>query len=363
MKVLFLSCESSGKHTQSAYCHRLESLRNALGRQGIQTDFLSLRDQPVGRPILAQPLSLPFMRQKMSDCDFIHAGGNAAFAAVFSKPYTRARVIHDVHGDALSEAQLEHSVRQGILSAYWVFQARVVNAMAYRHSDYFLVVSKPQQQRLMEERQVSSDRIALIRNGVDVKLFCQFPRSRNGSFLVGYAGGFQLWQGIDMLVKAVQLLPRNGLRLRIIGFESRHAAFRSSIAQLLGERAELVDRVSQLELISELAAADVLIIPRPNHPAVAMAFPTKFSEYLALGKPVIVCDIDETSQLVREHRCGLVSKPDPASLAETIRAAAHLSPDELNLMGQNARRLAEREFSWEQIGREYAEQLVRWSAQ
>jgi glycosyltransferase involved in cell wall biosynthesis len=180
---------------------------------------------------------------------------------------------------------------------------------------------------------------------------------------VGYAGGFQLWQGIDMLVKAVQLLPRNGLRLRIIGFESRHAAFRSSIAQLLGERAELVDRVSQLELISELAAADVLIIPRPNHPAVAMAFPTKFSEYLALGKPVIVCDIDETSQLVREHRCGLVSKPDPASLAETIRAAAHLSPDELNLMGQNARRLAEREFSWEQIGREYAEQLVRWSAQ
>ncbi len=363
MRILFLSCESGIQQPRSAYSHRLEKLRCALEQHGVQTAFLSLREEPIGRPILAQPLNLPFVRRKLAKCDFIHAGGNAAFAAAFFKPFTRARLIHDVHGDALSEAHLEHSHRRNLLSAYWILQALTIEAMAYRHADYFLVVSKPQRERLMRESRISSDRIALIRNGVDLELFCQPPRNRNGSFVVSYAGGFQHWQGIDLLVKAAELLPTNGTRLKIIGFSDQHADIRSRIAQSLGEKAELVDRVTQRELISHLAAADALIIPRPSHPAVEVAFPTKFSEYLAVGKPVIVCDVDETSHLVQHHGCGLVSKPDPVSLAETIRAAAHLSQDELRRMGQNARRLAEREFSWDRIGRTYAEQLMRWSAQ
>jgi len=91
-------------------------------------------------------------------------------------------------------------------------------------------------------------------------------------------------------------------------------------------------------------------------------FPCKFSEYLALGRPIIVCDVDETARLVRQHHCGLVSEPSPAALAETIRAASNFTQVELNQMGQNARRLAEREFSWDDIGRKYADLLIEWGA-
>lgn len=362
MKVLFLSTQYGVDRSGTAYSHRLEKLRHVLRQRGIQTPFLSLRDQPVGRPILAQPLNLPLMGKKMADFDFIHAGGDAAYVAALWKPFTRARVIHDVHGDTLSEAQLKWTVRPSPRRACWLLQAMIVNAVAYRHADYFLVVSKPLKQRLVDERHLSAHRIGLIRNGVDLELFHPPPHNPTDGFIVCYAGGFQSWQAIDNLVSAFELLPKDHVRLKIIGFTEHHADLKSTIAGRLGERVELVDRVSQRELVSQLAAGHALIIPRFGHRSVEVALPTKFSEYLALGRPIIVCDVDETASLVRQHRCGLVSEPSPAALAETIRAVSHLTEAELSHMGRNARGLAEREFSWDEIGRKYADLLIKWGA-
>lgn len=360
MKVLFLSTEYGVERWNTAYTHRLRKLFFALQQLGIQTEFLSLREQPFGRPILAHPLNLPFIREKISNCDFIHAGGDAAYVAACWKPFTRARIIHDVHGDTLSEAQLNRSRFRSVLGAYWVVQALIVNAVAYRHADYFLVVSKPLKERLMNERHIPARKISLIRNGVDLQVFDQSPPKSRDFFDVCYAGGFQSWQGIENLLNAAELLPKNHVRLKIIGFTEQQSDLKASIADRLGEKMELVDRVPQKELVSQLAAADVLIIPRFRHRAVEVALPTKFAEYLALGKPVIVCDVDETAELVRKHHCGLVSEPRPTALAETIHRASKLSRVELNEMGKNARCLAEREFAWEHIGRKYGDLLAGW---
>jgi glycosyltransferase involved in cell wall biosynthesis len=362
MKVLFLSNEYGLMRAGSAYTHRLERLSCAIQEHGIQTDFLALRELPVGRPILAHPLNVPLIQRKLARYDFIHAGGNAAYTAVFLNLYARARVIHDVHGDTVSEAQLKREAGNNVGKTYRLIQAWVADSIAYRYADYFLAVSTPLQERLMREQHIPADKIGLVRNGVDLELFNQTSDVAEGGFTVGYAGGFQRWQGLDNLIAAFKLLSDDCVRLKFIGFTEQHAAVRAAIAGHLDGKVEMVDRVSQSELVSQLASVHVLIIPRPRHRAVEVAFPTKFAEYIALGKPVIVCDVDETARLVEQHHCGLVSKPNPAALAETIRAASRLDRAELVRMGRNARALAEREFSWEHIGRKYAELLFKWSA-
>jgi glycosyltransferase involved in cell wall biosynthesis len=364
MKVLFLSNEYGPNRSGSAYTHRLLKLTDALKRQNISADFISLREQRVGRPILAQAVNAPLLRKRVAGYDFVHAGGNAAYTAALLKPFTKARIIHDVHGDSVSEAQIKWAGGRNVRSAYELLQAHIADAFAYRFADYSLVVSRPLWKRIVRERHIRDETIGLVRNGVDLSLFRRPPMARRPGedLLVCYAGGFQQWQGVDNLVSAFELLHEEGVRLKIIGFTAQHAPLRAEIAARLGARAELLDKMPQDALISQLAAAHVLIIPRPRHRAVEVAFPTKFSEYLALGKPVIVCDVDETADLVREHNCGMVSAPNPAALAETIRAMSALEQPELEQMGQNARCLAEREFSWEQIGAQYVELLRKWSA-
>lgn len=363
MKVLFLSNEYGIQRSTSAYTHRLEKLRGFIQSLGIQADFLSLREQPVGKPILAQPLNLPVIRQKIAHYDFIHAGGDAAYVAAMLKPFTRARIIRDVHGDTLSEANLKWQTGRNPHTAHMLMQAWITNAVAYRYSDYFMVVCKPLRQRLIDERSIPAERIAIIRNGVDLGLFDdQADGELSRQFTVAYAGGFQAWQGVENLLKAMELLQSDSIYLRMIGFTERQAELKSRILEQLGAKAELINRVSRDELVTYLSSAHILVIPRSRHRAVEAALPTKFAEYLALGKPVIVCDVDETAQLVREHGCGLVCNPNPKSLAETIRLASNLSSVELKRMGQNARCLAEQEFSWEKIGSQYMSMLQEWDA-
>lgn len=358
MKVLFLSNEYAVGKSDSAYTHRLVQLKSALDRQDFQTRFVALRDLPFSRPILAQPLNLPWLRQIAKDYDVIHAGGDAGYTAAFLQPFTHATIIHDVHGDSVSEAQLKYQQRRKPYTVYLIVQALISAGIAYRGADFFLAVSRPLQQRLIHERHVPADRITLIRNGVDIKAFEQTPVPNTNPFTVCYAGGFAPWQGIDNLCSAFELLPQNGIKLKIVGFTAEHGDLKARIARQLGSRVELVDRVSRDELVSHLAAAHILIIPRFKHRAIEVALPTKFAEYLALGRPVIVCDVDETASMVREQQCGLVSDSSPANLAATIQAAADLTYDQLKEMGQRARRLAEQEFAWEVIGQTYANLLA-----
>ncbi len=146
--MLFLSNERNHSKSGSAYAHRLQKLQEALQSNGIETDYLSLRDAPVGRPILLQPLNFPAARKKLANCDFIHAGGDATYAASLWKPFTKARVIYDVHGDTYSEAKLEWSQAKGMRSAHQLIQAFITNSIQYRCADRFLVVSRPMEKWL-----------------------------------------------------------------------------------------------------------------------------------------------------------------------------------------------------------------------
>ncbi len=359
MHILFLSETSVTSTIGSAQLHRLNKLSEGLQSLGIETSFLSLRDMPVSRPTLLFPLNLPFARSKIRGFDFIHAVGDAAYAAVLWKPITRASVVYDVDADTLAEAYLHWDTRKSPQTAFWVFQTIIMNWIAYRSKTLFIVVSQPLLERLATQKGVPRDRLYIVRNGVDTNLF-QPAFGGTGEFTICYAGGFHAWQGIDNLVEAAQTLKGKPIRIKIIGFREEDAEIKARIAAVLGDMVELVDRLPQPELVDHLSKAHFLIIPRLPHPAVEIAFPTKFSEYLSMGKPVIVSDVDETASLVREHKCGLVSEPTPQALTETIRQAAALEPAELVKMGQNGRHLAETVFDWQVVCRNYADILQQW---
>ena len=201
---------------------------------------------------------------------------------------------------------------------------------------------------------------SLLRNGVDLDLFRPNPTPPPASpFIVAYAGGFQPWQGLDNLVQAFTRIDDPNIKLRIIGFKSADLPFKQQLKALLGDKVELIDRVPQTDLIDLLTSAHVCAIPRAPHPAVRVAMPTKFGEYLGMGMPTLVCDVDETAAMVRQAHCGWVSEPTPEAIAATILNAASAPAAQLTTMRQNARRLAQQEFAWEVIWQRYAQLVER----
>jgi glycosyltransferase involved in cell wall biosynthesis len=358
LKILFVSRTTSSKI--NSYNHRLQMLHSGLQQLGVKADFLYMGDWIHPEPVLFSPLQFSKVASHLDSYDFIHAGtAMAAYPFCCHRGHFQAALIHDMHGHSSEMLMMLKIYGQKWKSAIRLAQSLWVEEMAIHRSDYHLVVSRPLLSRLLAHH-VDQSRTLLLRNGVNTQLFKSQGPSPEKGFTVCYAGDFQIWQGIDLLVDAGRILGDADIRWKFIGFRQvpQHQEWKDRIHRVLGSRVELVDRVGQEDLISLLGTADLLVLPRPYHPATAVAMPTKFAEYIALGKPVLVTDVDETARFVRRHDCGLVCEPSASGLAGAIAQAREMSREELSAMGRRGRRLAESTFSWEVICQKYHDFLL-----
>lgn len=95
-----------------------------------------------------------------------------------------------------------------------------------------------------------------------------------------------------------------------------------------------------------LARCSVVAIPHPDLPYFHMATPIKLFDAMASGKPVVTTDCAETSEIVREEGCGLVSSFEADDFADKLLAL--LDSDELRIRaGRKGRAAIEGRHSWE----------------
>ena len=358
MKILFVSAFSPGNVRAYAYHQRLLNLKHGLQQCGVATEMLYIGDYFFRSPILIEALDIPMIRKELGGYDAIHGGASAAcYVLGLVKNLQNFTLIHDVHGCV--EEPLLQKGHFDLVNDFIYLEGLILEEVSNRNADFFITCSKPLEDRLLQ-RGIDRSVIKVIRNGVDTELFKPKDFSSNGrEFVVTYAGAFQKWQGIETLVAAATLIKETRVKFRIIGFRKEDHALKNELNRILSGRAELIDSLSQDELVDQLCSSDVLVIPRSRNCATQMAFPTKFAEYIATGKPVIVTGVDETANFVREFNCGFVCEPSAESIARTIIKASRLPSNTLLDMGKNGRRLAESQFDRRIIAKQYCEFLRR----
>jgi glycosyltransferase involved in cell wall biosynthesis len=367
MKVLMASGGAS--NYDGAYVQRLSMIQEGLKRSGVDTSILHTGDYFFTTPYLIRILNTPFYFKLTRGYDVIHAAGTtAAICMGLMKTFHNYKVVFDVHGNGIEEARLLRKSALDIKGNYVLFQSMILLPIGTNIADYFVTASDTLKQ-VYVNKGFDEQRIEVIRNGVDTQLFrpAESP-VENETFTVTYAGSFLKWQGIENLVDAAKLLRDENLKFKMIGFKSKDLGLKQEIKRISKNKVELIDAVPRRTLVHHLNESDVLIIPRycpPNEKSwdrLRNTFgwlPTKFSEYIATGRPVIVTMLDETSDLVEKYDCGFVCDPTPEAIAKTILEAKETSFQTLQKKGMNSRRLAEVEFDVSVIGRRYHRFLTR----
>lgn len=355
MRVLFISLAKPGFY--DAAIHRIMSLKSGLERSGARTATLHLGDLPLKKPFIISPANVPVLRRYLEDFDFIHApNAGAAYLMSLTRMTKRSdvKIIYDVHGNMAEEARLNSRGPLDLRNHFHLFQYSVMEAVAAKHSDYFAVCSRSFRDYYLGKG-VAGDRIEVILNGVDTDMFRPRAVPKDDVFTVTYAGRFQKWQGIGLLLEAARRLQGEKVRFRVIGLgPGQREALENEYKNV-----EFVEFVPGPKLVDYLCRSDALVIPRMHHPALEVAFPTKFAEYIACGVPVIVTDVGDAGQLTREHGCGLVCEADAGSLADAIRRMQRCGPEERRAMGERGRRLAEDLLDYQKIGVKYYDFLRR----
>jgi glycosyltransferase involved in cell wall biosynthesis len=348
---------------------RFRVLKEGLEALGAKTGIIYLGDLPIGRPRILLAANTPVYLKTVKDYDFVHAAGLAVMAMGLSKPFGNYKIIYDVHG-SMQEYGLTKASKWELQSSYQMLAAKFAWNVGKNRSDFFVTVSPPLQEELLRSG-VKKDKTELLYNGVDTELFKPTQKRTNEKFTVTYAGAYQKWQGVENLVQAAELVHDPTVQFRFMGFQKHDLQVKKLVQTKLGNRAELFDFLPRANnqqpngFIENMAQSDVLIIPRyydPANPFYSNAeyvrhtfgwLPTKFAEYIATGRPVIVTNMDIAADFVEKYDCGFVCGPDPASVAKTIIQAKETSPEELDRMGLNGRRLAEEQFSMQVIAKKY----------
>lgn len=117
-------------------------------------------------------------------------------------------------------------------------------------------------------------------------------------------------------------------------------------------------RVRYDEINRYLAACDVCWLPLRDSGANRGRYPLKLNDYMAVGRPVIATMVGDVADLVKRGEFGLLASDRPDDLARQVLTLLRNSVLREE-MGQRARRLAETEFSWDQIGGKL-EQFYQW---
>ena len=222
----------------------------------------------------------------------------------------------------------------------------------YRRADALVGVTESICQTLVR-RGVPAEKVSHIPNGTDTELFS--PREErapartglglNGEFAVVYAGTIGLAQGLDIVLDTAKLLRGTpDVRFVLVGDGVEKPKLLERVRRERITNVTFVDRRPRSEMPALLNAADVVLVTLRKQPLFEGALPSKTSEAMACGRPVVMTIAGEAAAMLERAGAGLAVEPEsPQALADAVLKVKQ-EPELAARMGRRGREFAVREL-------------------
>jgi len=244
--------------------------------------------------------------------------------------------------------------------------SRGLETFALRHADHITTICGGLKAEV-EARGVASSRITVIANAVDIGEF-QFGAEPDailrtelgldGKIVLGFAGSFYAYEGLDLLLEAAALLaPRHPeLRVLLVGGGPQEPALKELAAKReLAGRVIFAGRVPHDRVQQYYGLIDVLAYPRRRMRLTEIVTPLKPLEAMAQGRMFVASDVGGHRELIRDGETGfLFPAGDAGALAHAIESVLGRRDEWPRLQAQ-ARRFVETERTWSRSVAHYAD--------
>lgn len=265
----------------------------------------------------------------MTKPDLIHAHSPVlnALPSLWVGRRQRLPVVYEMRA-SWEDAAVDHGTTQEGSLRYRT--SRSLESLALRHADQVTTICEGLRGDIAS-RGIPPERITVIPNAVDVSLFrldtepdAELRRSLglNGATVVGFAGSFYGYEGLDLLIEAVrQMLPRHPqLRVLLVGGGPQESNLRAqAVAAGLQERVIFTGRVPHAEVQRYYELIDVLAYPRLPIRLTELVTPLKPLEAMAQGRMLVASDVGGHRELIRHGETGFLFRAgNAAALAGAI---------------------------------------------
>jgi len=235
--------------------------------------------------------------------------------------------------------------------------SRALESFALRHVDHITTICEGLR-RDITLRGIEPERVTVIPNAVDPRVFrvggapdltLRRRLGLEGATVLGFAGSFYAYEGLDLLIDAVSQLAarRPELRLLLVGGGPQEQALRKQARDLgIDNRVVFAGRVPHDEIQHYYDLIDVLVYPRRPMRLTEIVTPLKPLEAMAQGRVLIASDVGGHRELIRDGETGYLFRAgDVYALAATIEAVL-AQRSGWDVVRAKARRFVETERTW-----------------
>lgn len=271
-------------------------------------------------------LTLLFVRRRYDIVQVNTMPDFLVFVAVICKLFG-ARVVLDMHECVPELYQTKYGLgpgRPAIKLLGWVEQ----RSMAFADQ---VTTCTSQQKAVFVKRGTSPDKIAVVLNTPDTRLFpapVDGPRLwEPGAGLVLVSHGLVLERyGLDTLARAVRLLKPEipGIRLRVLGDGEYLPRLRTLVRELgVTDEVWLAGYLPRAEMLDAIHTAHIGVVAVKRDAFRDLTHTNKMYEYIAMLKPVVISRTAAVRAYFDDASFAFFESDDPADLARAIRELYH----------------------------------------
>jgi PEP-CTERM/exosortase A-associated glycosyltransferase len=253
--------------------------------------------------------------------------------------------------------------------------SRSLESYVLRRVDHVTTICEGLRTEILS-RGLPSDRVTVIPNAVDAHEFgfgsipdeaLRQKLGVEGCTVIGFAGSFYAYEGLDLLIEAVGMLaPRNpDLRVLLVGSGPHEPKLRELAGQGgFGDRFVFVGAVPHADIQRYYSLIDLLAYPRRRMRLTDLVTPLKPLEAMAQGRIFVASDVGGHRELIRNGEIGVLFPPDDArALAEAIDSMLARRADWPRIRA-TSRHYVETERTWAHSVARYVDiygRLARWT--
>ena len=235
--------------------------------------------------------------------------------------------------------------------------SRALESFALRQADQITTICEGLRGDIAG-RGIPDERITVIPNAVDASLFrfgvdadpgLRRSLGLDGATVIGFAGSFYGYEGLDLLLEAARrMLPRHpNLRVLLVGGGPQEQNLKAQAAAAgLESRVIFTGRVAHADVQRYYELIDVLAYPRLPIRLTELVTPLKPLEAMAQGRMFVASDVGGHRELVRHGETGFLFPAGDAAALETAIDQVLARREMWPRIRQQARRFVESERTW-----------------
>ena len=261
--------------------------------------------------------------------DIIHAASNhsVGFPAAMVARALNIPFVYEMRGLwALSRAAKDDAYRRGDrFRLEMALERQVAHA-----ADHVIAITDGLRAQLIEWG-IPKEKISLAPNCVDAEQFTVQPRNEqlerslmlNGKVVIGYVGSLVKYEGLNLLLEAVAMLPqmlRNNLAVLVVGDGTMRSQLEQQAHDLgLSHMVQFTGKVPMEEVNDYYSLIDIAPFPRISAEVCEMISPLKPLEAMAMGSVVLASNVRAIAEHVIANKNGLLfEKENAQDLADKL---------------------------------------------